>query len=80
MTTWFFSTTIGRWTLGAGVAILFVLGLAARYYFKGKNAAQAEAIEATLKRVSEGLQARRREQENPTDELTDPFNRDRRDP
>lgn len=74
---WFLTTTIGRWCAGALVALLLFGAVAVRYYFKGKSTARAEAIEGALKSVAKGVQARIDERRNPTDESTDPFNRDR---
>ena len=74
---WFLTTTIGKWYAGALVALLLFGAVAARYYFKGKDAARADAIEGALKNVAKGLQARIDERRNPTDESKDPFNRSR---
>ena len=73
---WFFTTTIGKWCAGALVALLLFGAVAARYYFKGKSTARAEAIEGALKNVAKGIQARVEERRNPTNEDTDEFNRD----
>jgi hypothetical protein len=75
---WLLGTTIGRWVLAGAAALVLFAAVAARYYFKGKDAAKADALEATLKNVAKGLQARIDERRNPTDEDTDPFNRDNR--
>ncbi len=78
MINWFLTTTIGRWCAGALVALVLFGAVAARYYLKGKDAARADAIEGALKNVAKGIQARIDERRNPTDEDTDPFNRDNR--
>lgn len=76
MINWFLTTTLGRWSAGALVALVLFGAVAARYYFKGKDAARADAIEGALRNVAKGIQARVEERRNPTNEDTDPYNRD----
>ena len=75
--TWFLGTSIGRWVLGAVAAVVIVGAVILRAYYGGKSAAKGEAASTALNNIAKGLRARAKEQVEPTDENTDPYNRDR---
>lgn len=76
MINWFLATRLGNWCLAAIAGIALLGAVIARSYFRGKDAARGEQLEATLKNIAKGIEARRQEQEKPTDEAHDPYNRD----
>lgn len=65
------------WAISAGIALLFIGILVWRVFDAGRNEEKIKTVEATLTNIRRAAEARAQERGKPTDEATDPYNRNR---